>query len=115
MTVTIASPSSLSTAVTGITNPGNYVFSLYATDNNGKTAFGSMTVVVTGTAIPASSVAPTVSAGKGQAIVLPTSSVELVGTAAGNNGATIKTLNWVQDSGPVTVTIASAFETCRRR
>jgi len=107
VTATIASPSSLSTAVTGMTNPGNYIFSLFATDNNGKTAYGSMTVFVTGTAVTAPSVAPTVSAGKGQAIVLPTSSVELTGTAAGNNGATIETLSWKQDSGPVTATIAS--------
>ena len=97
-----------------MTNPGNYVFSLYATDNNGKTAFGSMTVFVTGTATapvkstaPTTGLAPTVSAGKGQAITLPTSSTTLDGAASGNNGATIKTLNWVQESGPVTAKIAS--------
>jgi alpha-tubulin suppressor-like RCC1 family protein len=113
VTATIASPASLSTAVTGITNPGNYVFSLYATDNNGKTAFGSMTVVVTGTAIkaPATAVAPTVTAGKGQEITLPTTSVELEGTATGNDGATIKTVSWIQDSGPVTAKIASPAST----
>ena len=73
-----------------------------------------MTVFVTGTASspaktssPTTTAAPTVSAGKGQAIVLPTSSVELAGTAVGNDGASIKTLSWKQDSGPVTAAIGA--------
>jgi hypothetical protein len=100
VTAKIASPSSLSTAITGLTNPGNYIFVLTATDNNGKSAYGSMTVFVTGTAITPSSLAPTVNAGKGQAIELPVSSTTLVGTAVAKDGATIKTTTWKQVYGP---------------
>lgn len=102
-TVTIGSPSSLSTTVTGMTVAGSYIFTLYATDDNGRTANGSMTVTVD----PATDVPPTVSAGKGQTITLPTNYTTLTGTATGNDGATIAGLTWKQDSGPAMVTIGS--------
>jgi alpha-tubulin suppressor-like RCC1 family protein len=113
--VTIASPSSLSSTVTGLTVAGSYVFTLYATDNNGKSANGSMTVTVnpnsgttkTTTTAPATKAPPTVSAGEGQAITLPASSTTLKGTATGNDGATITGLSWKQSQGPVTATISS--------
>ena len=103
-TATIASPSGLSTAVTGMTEAGSYIFTLYATDNNGRSSNGSMTVTVDPTV---SAAPPTVSAGKGQAITLPASSTTLTGTATGIDGATIATVSWRQDSGPATATIAS--------
>jgi hypothetical protein len=103
-TATIASPSSVSTEVTGMTVAGSYIFTLYATDDNGKSANGSMTVTVDPDA--ATEAPPTVSAGKGQAITLPVSSATLTGTAMGNDGATIATVSWKQDSGPATATIA---------
>jgi hypothetical protein len=114
-TATIASSGSIGTAVTGMTAAGSYIFTLTATDNNGKTANGSLTVTVdpnpnaakTTSTAPATGVAPTVSAGKGQAITLPSSSTTLAGTATGNDGATIKALTWKQDSGPATAAIAS--------
>jgi alpha-tubulin suppressor-like RCC1 family protein len=119
-TATIASPASMSTTVTGLTVAGNYIFTLYATDNNDKSANGSMTVTVksdpsaspstpkVATApVTTTEVAPTVNAGEGQAITLPTSSTTLKGSATGNDGATIKGLTWKQDSGPVSATIAS--------
>ena len=60
-----------------------------------------MTVFVTGTAAaPPTAVAPTVSAGNGQVITLPTSSATLAGTAAGANGATISGVFWELISGP---------------
>jgi alpha-tubulin suppressor-like RCC1 family protein len=117
VTATISSPASVSTAVSGMTEAGSYVFTLYGTENNGKTANGSVTVTVnsaSGVSKPAvsttttSTTAPTVSAGEGQAITLPTSSTTLKGTATGNDGATIKGLTWKQDSGPATATIASS-------
>jgi hypothetical protein len=104
VTATIVSPSSTTTSVTGMTTAGSYIFVLFATDDNGLSAYGSMTVWVNAESV---GVAPTVSAGKGQAITLPTSSTTLNGSASGNDGATIKTLNWVQESGPVTATIVS--------
>jgi Secretion system C-terminal sorting domain len=100
-TATIADSTSLSTSVTGLTTEGAYVFTLYAIDDDGKTANGSMTVTVNTASAP-----PTVSAGKGQVVTLPASSTTLTGTATGNDGATISTVNWRQDSGPATVTIA---------
>ena len=100
-----ASDSSLtvSTAVSGLV-AGTYVFELTVQESNGLSSTSTVTVVVKAPAVTAP---PTVSAGKGQAITLPTSSVTLVGSASGNDGATIKTLNWVQESGPVTATIVS--------
>jgi alpha-tubulin suppressor-like RCC1 family protein len=114
-TATIASPASVSTAVSGLTAAGSYVFTLYATENNGKTANGSVTVTVdpnpnaskTATTAPATEVAPTVSAGAGQVITLPISYLTLKGTATGNDGATITGLTWKQTSGPVAAVIAS--------
>ena len=103
VTATIASPSSVSTAVSGLSTAGSYVFTLYATDNNGKTSSASMTVTVNA----GSAVAPTVSAGGDPTITLPTTSVTLSGTATGNNGASIKAVAWRQTSGPVTATIAT--------
>lgn len=114
-TATIGSPASLSTTVTGLSVAGSYVFTLYATENNGKSANGSVTVTVnpssgatkTTTTAPATEAPPTVNAGKGQAITLPASSTTLTGVATGNDGATIKGLTWKQSQGPVTATIAS--------
>jgi hypothetical protein len=108
VTATILSPSSTTTTVTGMTTTGSYVFVLFATDDNGLTAYGSMTVWVNA---ESAGVAPTVSAGKGQSITLPTNSTTLNGSASGNDGASIKTLNWVQESGPVTATIVSPSST----
>ncbi|HET6255664.1 MAG TPA: T9SS type A sorting domain-containing protein [Puia sp.] len=105
-TAAFASPNSLSTTVSGMTVAGSYVFTLYATDNNGMTANGSVTVTVdpavTGTA-------PTVSAGKGQAITLPANVTTLTGTAAGNGGASITGLTWKQSAGPATAAITSPY------
>ena len=101
-TATIASASSVSTAVTGMTVVGSYIFTLTATDNHGKSANGSMTVTVD------SPFMPVVSAGKGQTISLPVSSTTLTGAATGIGGATITTVSWKQDSGPATATIASS-------
>lgn len=114
-TVTISSPTSISTAISGLSTAGNYVFTLYATENNGKSASGSVTVTVnpnpggskSSTPSPSTGVPPTVSAGSGKDVTLPASSVTLTGTATGNNGATITALSWKQDSGPVTAAISS--------
>jgi hypothetical protein len=119
VTARIASPSSLSTAISGLTAAGTYVFRLTVTDKNGKQAASAVDVVVK----PAAAVTPstpenangqgsgntppTVSPGKGQKITLPTSSTTLKGTAAGTNGAKIVTISWAQVGGPEKVKIAS--------
>lgn len=100
-TATIGSPASLSTQVTGMTVAGSYVFTLYATDNNGRSANASITVTVdpaVGTSVTPTP--PTVSAGSNQTITLPTSSVTLSGTATANGGDVLSSFNWMLMSGP---------------
>jgi hypothetical protein len=89
----IASPSSLSTTISGLV-AGTYVFTLKVTDNNGQATSSSKTVNVLAL------VPPTVSAGPNQTVTLPKDSVILTGTAAGKNGATIKSVKWSQVGGP---------------
>src|SRR6185312_5518756 len=103
-TATISAPGNASTTVSGLTVAGSYVFTPTATENNSLTASGSVTITVNAATVAAP---PTVSAGKGQAIALPTSSANLAGTATGNGGATIRSVSWKQGAGPVTATISS--------
>jgi major membrane immunogen (membrane-anchored lipoprotein) len=107
VTVTIAAASGLSTGVSGLTTAGTYVFQFKATDNNGLSSTATVTVTVQAPAPPVN-VPPTVSAGSAQTIQLPVSSVNLSGTATGNDGATISSTVWTEVSGPVTATIAGA-------
>jgi len=100
-TATISSAASLSTQVTGMTVAGSYVFTLYATDNNGRSANGSITVTVDpAVGTPTTPTPPTVSAGSNQTITLPTSSVTLTGTATANGGDVLSSFNWMLVSGP---------------
>jgi hypothetical protein len=95
-TATITAAPSLTTSVAGLTAPGSYVFQLKATDDHGLSATSTVTVTVEAANVP-----PTVNAGSGQTIQLPVSSVNLSGTATGNDGATISSTVWSQVSGPV--------------
>jgi alpha-tubulin suppressor-like RCC1 family protein len=104
-TATIATPSSLSTGISGLV-AGVYQFRLSATDNNNQTSVATMAVTVN-TASSANQ-PPTVSAGSNQTITLPTSSATLTGTASGNAGATIQSVTWAQLGGPNSATIASS-------
>jgi hypothetical protein len=98
-TATITSASSLSTAVSGMTVAGSYVYTMYATDNNGKSANGSITVMVN--AAPATKPAPpTVTVGANQTITLPTSAATLTATATANGGDAITSTYWEMMSGP---------------
>ncbi len=57
-------------------------------------------------------IAPTVSAGSAQTIVLPTNSVTLKATATGNGGATITGSSWTKTSGgAATITSPSSLST----
>ena len=78
---------------------GTYVFQLTAKDNDGQAASSTVTVVVNSSS---AATPPTVTAGSGQTVTLPTSSATLTGTAAGNGGATITGLSWKESSGPAT-------------
>jgi hypothetical protein len=103
----IVSPSDLSTEITGLTKAGTYVFRITVTDNNGKQAASVVDVVAKAAAAPKTETPPTMSAGKGQKITLPTSATMLEGTAAGTDGAKIVTISWAQVGGPEKAKIAS--------
>jgi len=107
----ISSPSSLSTAVSGMT-AGTYVFTLTATDNNGLSASSNVTITVNNSSTSTTSSAPIVYAGPNQTITLPTSSVQLKGTVTPAPGTTLNATGWSKTSGgPATITSNSLTTT----
>ncbi|MEO6313888.1 MAG: T9SS type A sorting domain-containing protein [Chitinophagaceae bacterium] len=90
------------TLITGLIQ-GTYVYTLTVTDNHGLTATSSVTVTVNG----AANTAPSVNAGGAQSITLPASTVNLSGSGAGTNGASISSYAWTKASGPSAGTISS--------
>jgi hypothetical protein len=101
---TITDPTNLQSTVTGMSSIGTYIFNLFAVDNYGLSANDQMSVTVSAH-VPCT---PSVSAGNDGPITLPTSSVDLMGTASGCNGSTIVTYAWTQVSGPNTAIITNA-------
>jgi Secretion system C-terminal sorting domain/PKD domain len=102
-TASIGAAASLSTGVTGLI-AGTYTFKFTATDNHGLFNIGNVTITVN----PSTSTAPNVNAGSNQSINLPANTVSLTGTASGNNGATISSTTWTQNSGPNSANIKTA-------
>jgi hypothetical protein len=100
-TATLSSVSSLVTTVTGFV-AGVYNFLLTVVDNNGLSDSASVTITVNAANTP-----PNVNAGSAQTINLPATSVSLRGTASGNNGATISSIQWKEGIGPSTVIFSS--------
>ncbi len=101
-TADITGPKGTPTTATGLV-AGTYVFKLTATDNNGRTGSGQVTVTVVQPAAAASSQqAPTVNAGTAQTITLPTSTVNLSATATAYNGDNLVSGLWSMVSGPNT-------------
>jgi hypothetical protein len=98
---TLSSATSLVTSVTNLV-AGIYSFLLTAVDNNGLSDSASVTITLIAADAP-----PNVSAGPGQTINLPASSVILTGAASGNNGATISSIQWKEVSGPNAAFISS--------
>ncbi|MBL7724750.1 MAG: tandem-95 repeat protein, partial [Chitinophagaceae bacterium] len=98
----ISSPSSVSTAVTGLVQ-GTYLFELIVTDNNGATNKDTMQVTVNA----APNVPPVANAGIDQSITLPTNNTTLDGSASNDPDGTIATYAWVKISGPAAGTITS--------
>lgn len=99
-TPSIASPTSASTLVTGLSSTGLYQFRLTVTDNNGLTGSAVDSVQVT-------DLRPIVNAGDDKSITLPVSSVSLAGTATAQGGNTITSTTWTKISGPPGSTITS--------
>lgn len=93
---TISSPSSSTTAVTGLA-AGTYTFRLLVTDELGAT--DDDTVQVTVNAAPVNQ-PPTANAGNDRTITLPTTSVSVTGIGTDPDG-TIVSYAWTKISGPV--------------
>ena len=101
-TATIASATTLTPTVSNLV-VGTYSFLLTVTDSKGQTSSSTVKVIVN----DAAAVPPTVSAGSGQTITLPTNSTTLTGTATANGTATIVSTTWTETSGPSAATIGT--------
>ncbi len=99
--INIISPSSPSTAVTGLIK-GVYQFQLSVTDNDGATGTSIVQIIVNG----AVNIPPTADAGVDQNITLPTNSVTLYGSGNDTDGV-ITNYTWTKISGPRIYTIES--------
>ena len=102
---TIGSPATSSTAITGMTTQGTYVFRLTITDNGGATIFDDVQIIVNSAPIPNQT--PIANAGTDITITLPTSSATLNGLGTDPDG-TISTYAWTKVSGPVGGVIGSS-------
>jgi hypothetical protein len=100
----ITDSSSLATTVKGLI-PGNYIFQLTATDNQGEK--GTDTLYVTVNA--AKNITPTANAGGDITIVLPLNMAYLNGSGNDTDG-TITAYQWRKIAGPDSVLIATANE-----
>ena len=100
---TISSPSTVSTAVTGLVQ-GTYLFELTIIDDNGATDKDTMQVTVN----PAPNVPPVANAGIDQSITLPIDTALLDGSASTDADGTIATYIWNKISGPAAGTITNS-------
>lgn len=100
--VTIASPTSQNTAISGLSS-GTYVFQLTVTSNKGVTATSTVTVVVDGAQAPVNK-APSANAGEDIEIILPENVATLSGT--GSDDSRVASYMWTKISGPA----GSSFE-----
>lgn len=98
---TIASPTNVSTSITGLT-AGTYVYRLRVTDVAGLFSTDDITIVVFAIA----NNSPVAVAGNPQTITLPTSSVSVSGSGSSDDNG-IVSYSWVRVSGPGTSTIVS--------
>lgn len=103
---TLAGNTTATLSLTGLVL-GTYTFRIEVADNLGATASDEVTVLV----IPAgTNTPPTVLAGAGQIITLPTSSATLSGSASDPDG-TITAVNWTLQNGPNTPQLAGQTST----
>lgn len=98
-TATLATPNTYNTEVTNL-EVGTYEFNLKVVTNYGLTTNQQISVTIT-----PHTAAPTVTATNNGPITLPSSTVELLGTATGNSCASVVSTDWTFVSGPTTPTI----------
>jgi len=100
---TITSPTSVTSAVTGLA-AGTYKFQLRVTDNKGLK--DSSLVTMTVFAVPPVNLPPTANAGTNTTVVLPTTRTTLTGSGTDPDG-TIVSYQWTLQSGTGTYSINS--------
>jgi hypothetical protein len=103
-TATLGSAGQAQTTAGGLVQ-GTYVFLLTVTDNSGKTASATVTIIVKPAVVVVG--LPSANAGSNQTITLPTNSVTLTGSGSESNG-TIVSYTWTEVSGPSTATFGTA-------
>ncbi len=97
----ISTPDLVATNVTTLV-PGTYKFQLMVTDDQGAVGMDTVTITVKN-----ANQSPVADAGQSQAIVLPTSSVTLDGSASGDPDGTINSYNWSEIEGPSPAVIST--------
>jgi hypothetical protein len=101
----LATPSSASTKVSGLTE-GTYIYKLTVTDNNDTSAFALDTIIVNpADTLPPVNILPVANAGPDQTITAPSSTVNLDGSGSYDPDGIISAYTWVLISGPGAVTI----------
>lgn len=99
----ITAAGSSKTSVTGYTLEGVYVYELTVTDNLGLSSSSNVTITVNA----AANKKPLSNAGTDITITLPTSTVQLDGSASSDPDGTISTFSWTKISGPAAGSITS--------
>ncbi|MBN8859086.1 MAG: T9SS type A sorting domain-containing protein [Sphingobacteriales bacterium] len=100
---TISSASSAKPSVTNLTTAGTYKFQVIVKASDGSTASATVTVTVNVSTDP-----PSVNAGKGGTITLPTNTFTLDGSLSkASAGNTIVSYKWAKTSGPAGGNITS--------
>lgn len=99
----ITSANSQNTGVTGLL-PGDYIYEIKVTDNDGGTGTALLTIHVVAAPIL---LPPVADAGPSRTITLPKDSVHLTGSGTDADG-TISSYGWAKISGPLGGTISSA-------
>jgi gliding motility-associated-like protein len=111
LTITPASPSALSTAISGLTTAGTYTFALKATDDTGLETTDQVSVIVRP---EPPKFPPVANAGTDKTITAPTSTISLTGSGTDSDG-TIKPnpngYKWTQNSGPNTAGFTPGSDT----
>jgi len=105
---TLATPSSATTLVSGLTQ-GTYIYQLTVTDNNNVSSSALDTIVVNPEpSQPPPNVSPIANAGPDQIITAPSNAVNLNGAGSYDPDGNITAYTWILVSGPGAIIISNA-------